>query len=180
MDERLLILKLKQDQTDAAGELMDRHGEALMRYLYSILGNRETAEDVFQETWVKVMKKIGQFKEEMDFSPWLFRIARNAAYDSMRKKRRWWSLDAGSGGESGTRVPELADPVDFAREVLVRQSVRELMRSLSPDFREVIFLRFFREMSYQEIAELCRIPIGTVKSRLKRGLDYLASNLVEK
>jgi len=82
---------------------MDLHGEALMRYLYSIMGTRESAEDVFQDSWVKVMEKISLFDSTMSFRPWLFRVARNAAYDALRRKKRWWSLDIGQSMEKGDR-----------------------------------------------------------------------------
>lgn len=179
VDERQLILRLKQGQTAAAEGLMDHYGESLMRYLCSILGNREAAEDVFQESWVKVMEKIDRFQNEMSFGPWLFRIARNAAYDTLRRKRRWWSLDTGSGADSEDRPLEVADPGDFGHQVVARQTVARLLEWLSPDYREVLFLRFFQDQSYEEIAELCQLPLGTVKSRLKRGLDYLARNMME-
>lgn len=180
IDERRLILQLKQGRTDAAGELMDHYGESLMRYLLGILGNRESAEDVFQESWVKVMERVGQFQEELSFGPWLFRIARNTAYDTLRRKRRWWFLDTGTAGDSEERPLEVADPTDFGSQVVARQTVRRLLESLSPTYREVLFLRFFQDLAYEEIAELCCLPLGTVKSRLKRGLDYLAGNLMEK
>lgn len=176
-DERQLISQLKQGNTDAAGALMDIHGEVLMRYLYSIMGKREAAEDVFQDSWVKVMEKIGLFDKEMSFRPWLFRLARNVAYDALRRKRRWWSLDTTKAPESEEHSLEVPDPVDFGRQVVARVTVRRLLGSLAPAYREVLYLRFFQDQSYEEIADLCRLPLGTVKSRLKRGLDYLASNM---
>lgn len=178
-DEAQRILQLKQGQTEAAALLMDHYGEALMRYLFSILGNRESAEDVFQEVWVKVMEKIGLYKEDMPFAPWLFRIARNAAYDALKGRRRWWSLDTGSGKGMDEDVPELESPLDLGHEVITQQTVGRLMNKLSPDHREVLMLRFFQDLSYEEIAGLCSLPLGTVKSRLKRGLEHLAKSLGE-
>jgi RNA polymerase sigma-70 factor (ECF subfamily) len=178
-DERQLISQLKQGITDAAGALMDLHGEALMRYLYSIVGTRDAAEDVFQDSWVRVMEKIGMFHSEMSFRPWLFRIARNVAYDSMRRKRRWWSLDSGQSPEAGERLMEIPDSTDFGRQVVAQETVKRLLGLLAPEYREVLCLRFFQDHSYEEIAELCRLPLGTVKSRLKRGLDYLAGKMME-
>jgi RNA polymerase sigma-70 factor (ECF subfamily) len=178
VDERRWIHQLKEGQASAAGMLMDHYGESLMRYLLSILANREAAEDAFQDCWVKVMEKIGQFQEVMSFGPWLFRIARNTAYDALRRKRRWRSLDSGLEADSEERLPEVADPTDFGNQVVARQTVERLIKSLSPDYREVLYLRFFESQSYEEIAELCRLPLGTVKSRLKRGLDLLAANIM--
>jgi RNA polymerase sigma-70 factor (ECF subfamily) len=172
------ILELKRGRMDAAGTLMDHYGESLMRYLHSILGNREAAEDVFQEVWIKVMRKIGRFHDGEAFGPWLFRVARNTAYDTLRGRKRWWSLDTGSGKE-GEEVPEVADPSDFGRRVLARETVSRAMGELTPGFREVLELRFIEELSYDEIAAVCRRPLGTVKSRLKRGLERLAERLGE-
>lgn len=177
-DEGLLILQLKRGGMDAAGTLMDRYGESLMRYLHSILGNREAAEDVFQEVWIKVMRKIGRFRDDAAFGPWLFRVARNTAYDALRGRKRWWSLDTGSGKDE-EKVPEVADPADFSRRVIARETVRRVMGELTPGFREVLELRFIEERSYDEIAAICRLPLGTVKSRLKRGLERLAERLGE-
>ncbi len=178
-DERQLILQLKQGRTEAAGILMDHYGESLMRYLFAVLGNRELAEDVFQEVWVKVMGKIGQFNDAMIFGPWLFRIGRNAAYDTLREKKRWRSLDTGLGKDSEEDILEVASPDDFGPQVITRQTVSRLMKKLSPNYREVLLLRFFQDLAYEEIAEICRLPLGTVKSRLKRGLESLAKSLVE-
>lgn len=175
-DERQLISQLKQGNTDAAGALMDIHGEALMRYLYSIMGTREAAEDVFQDSWVKVMEKTSLFDTDRSFRPWLFRLARNVAYDALRRKRRWWSLDTGASKESEERPVEVPDPTDFGRQVVARETVRHLLGLLAPAYREVLYLRFFQDQTYEEIADLCHLPLGTVKSRLKRGLDSLAGN----
>lgn len=178
-DERQLISQLKKGDAAAAGTLMDLYGEALMRYLYSIMGTRESAEDAFQDSWVRVMEKISLFDSNMSFRPWLFRVARNVAYDSLRRKKRWWSLDTGQSVEDGDRPMEIPDPVDFGRQVVTQETVRRLLEFLPPAYREVLYLRFFQDQSYEEIAELCRLPLGTVKSRLKRGLDYLAGNMKE-
>ena len=178
-DERQLISELKKGDTDAAGALMDLHGEALMRYLYSIMGTREAAEDAFQDSWVKVMEKIRLFDSNVSFRPWLFRVARNVAYDSLRRKKWWWSLNTGQPAEDGDRPMEIPDPTDFGRQVVAQETVKRLLGLLAPEYREVLCLRFFQDHSYEEIAELCRLPLGTVKSRLKRGLDYLAGKMME-
>ena len=157
-DELQLISQLKKGDTDAAGALMDLHGEALMRYLYSIMGTRESAEDVFQDSWVKVMEKISLFDSNVSFRPWLFRVARNAAYDALRRKKRWWSLDTGLSVEDGDRPREIPDPADFGRQVVTQETVKRLLESLAPIYREVLCLRFFQDQSYEEIADfaICR------------------------
>ena len=90
--ERNILLRLQHGDRRGLEELMDRYGENLMRYLAVILGNRESAEDVFQDTWVKLMERIGRYDLDRPFAPWLFRVARNCAYDQLRRKKRWWSF----------------------------------------------------------------------------------------
>jgi RNA polymerase sigma-70 factor, ECF subfamily len=125
------------------------------------------------------MEKYRLFDMDMSFRPWLFRIARNVAYDALRRKKRWWSLDTGQSSESGERPVEIADSTDIGHQVVARETVRHLLGLLAPMYREVLYLRFFQDQSYEEIADLCHLPLGTVKSRLKRGLDSMAGSMME-
>ncbi|MEW5976878.1 MAG: RNA polymerase sigma factor [Acidobacteriota bacterium] len=166
------IRQLKAGDRKAAQELLEHYGEPLMGYLFSILGRRENAEDAFQETWLKVMMQIGGFQSDMQFSPWLFRIARNTAFDHLRWKRRWQFLTLARGeDEPPFELPTSEDP---AGQCLDRLTVQRLLKKLGPVYREMIWLRFYQGMSYEEMAILCGLPLGTVKSRLKRALDKLA------
>ncbi len=170
------IQDLKKGDHHAVIPLMDHYGEALMRYLVYILGNRDNAEDVFQETWVKVIEKIASFQQEFSFSPWLFRIARNAAYDQLRGRRKWWPLDWSRKPEDEDQPPvELEAPENFTAPIFRKEIVQKLVGNLTPEYREMLWLRFYQDLSYEEIAQHCRIPIGTVKSRLKRALDKVAA-----
>jgi RNA polymerase sigma-70 factor, ECF subfamily len=174
-NERFWIQELKRGIQSAMTPLMDQYGQALMRYLVSILSSRDSAEDVFQDTWIKVLEKIGSFQNEASFAPWLFRIARNTAYDHLRGKKRWWQLDwmRKTGDEE---VPPLELKVEdhFREAVSNRDTTDKLMSALPPEHREIISMRFYQDMSYEEIASICRLPLGTVKSRLKRALDKAA------
>jgi RNA polymerase sigma-70 factor (ECF subfamily) len=185
------IGRLQAGDTAALAELLDRHGEALMHYLVSILGGRDAAEDAFQDTWVKVAQGIGGFDRRLPFGPWLFRIARNHAYDRQRWTKRWGFLplvgdgpvsgaeggDAGAAFGSGApaAAPNPAHRSSIPDRIAARDLVERVTPGLSPAFREVIELRFYADLSYDEIAEVCRVPIGTVKSRLRRALDHLAA-----
>ncbi len=170
------IQDLKKGDHHAVIPLMDHYGESLMRYLVHLLGNRDNAEDVFQETWVKVIEKITSFQQEFSFSPWLFRIARNTAYDQLRERRKWRVLDWFRKPEDEDQPPlELESPENFTAPIFRKEIVQKLMGELTPEYREMLWLRFFQDFSYEEIAQLCRIPLGTVKSRLKRALDKAAA-----
>ena len=171
------IQDLKKGDHHAVIPLMDHYGESLMRYLVHLLGNRDNAEDVFQETWVKVIEKIASFRQEFIFSPWLFRIARNSAYDQLRGKRKWWPLDwARKPEDEDQPLGELGTPENFTAPIFRKEIVQKLMRSLTPECREMLWLRFYQDLSYEEIAQLCRVPIGTVKSRLHTAVMRFAED----
>lgn len=175
LSEAELIARIKDGDRSCLADLMDRHGSDLMRFLVSILGNRSAAEDAFQDTWVRVMEKIGSFRSGQPLAPWLFRIARNRAYDLRRRGRRWW---APWRREESCRdaLPQPVDPRDFAGELQRRELLAKLFASLASSHREILWLRFFGECSLEEIAQVLQLPLGTVKSRLNRALGCLAEN----
>jgi RNA polymerase sigma-70 factor (ECF subfamily) len=154
---------------------MDLFGDALMRYLASIVNHRQDAEDLFQGTWVRVAERIDRFDPGRPFGPWLFRLARNAAYDHLRRRRWLRPFESRRRSETGQPPAEeqRPDPRDFGQEVMSRDIVAKLLAGLDPGQREIVHLRFWAELSYEEIAELCAVPIGTVKSRLSRALARL-------
>jgi len=169
---RQVILDLRKGSREALGTLMDLHGEDLMRYLFSLVGDRESAEDAFQDTWVRVMEKARSFDPSGEFAPWVFRIARNRAMDILRRKAvcRARSLEEGSlPARAGTEQNDFIE----------KEKVRSALGRLPARHREILGLRFYLEKSYEEISTLLRIPMGTVKSRLKRALEHLARMLHE-
>ncbi len=166
------IRRLGQGDSDALAELVDLHGEDLMRYLVSILGAREEAEDVFQETWIRVMRTARRFDTRRAPAPWIFRIARNRAYDRLRWRRRWRFLGLAGPAEGG--VGEPSQEARFDARIAARKDVTTLLEQLDRPLREVVWLRFCGDRSLQEIATICRLPLGTVKSRLHRALNRLA------
>jgi len=164
-----LIRKLQGGDSQPVSVLMDRYGRDLMHYLASILNNREKAEDAFQETWSRVLRSIRRFDPNQPFGPWLFRIARNLAYDQLRRERRWrfWFRQP----REETPILEPSTESGFDRRLLDRDLARTLLARLEPMYREILWLRFFKDKSYEEIAEHCDLPLGTVKTRLRRALQ---------
>ena len=162
-----LIRELQRGDRETLGSLLDVHGEDLMRYLYALTGDRHLAEDIFQDTWVRVMEKARSVDPRKDFAPWLFRIARNRALDLLRSKK---SRHTQSMEDSSTPAWFSGDPADF----LEQERVRAALARLPVKHREILGLRFYLDKSYDEMAALLRLPMGTVKSRLKRALDRLA------
>lgn len=175
--ENLLIAEgLKRNQAGLLNDLIIRYQHRLLRYLLYLTANREMAEDLFQEVWMRVLTRGAQFNGKARFETWLFTIARNLMIDH-RRKRTMASLDelfeAGSEDDRPMSF-EIADgqptPFDRSANVEDREHIAAALLQLDTLYREVLVLRFHEEMSLEEIAKVTRAPLSTVKSRLYRGL----------
>ena len=174
---------LKRQEAGLLDELIVRYQHRLLRYLLYLTGNRDQAEDLFQEVWMRVLVRGAQFNGKARFDTWLFTIARNLVIDQ-RRKRTMASLDElfESGGEDDRPMSfEVADgkPTPFDRFVNLedRERVAAALLDLDTIYREVLVLRFHEELSLNEIATMTRTPLSTVKSRLYRGLEAIKPKL---
>jgi RNA polymerase sigma-70 factor (ECF subfamily) len=162
-------------------QLIEQHQQRLLRYLIYLTGNRELARDLFQETWIRVLERGHQFDGERPFSTWLFAVARNLTIDTFRKKRML-SLDGLTEDEHHAPV-EPIDPGPLAWEALAHREQTEQINAallrLPAQYREAVVLRFKEELSLQEISTITGSPLGTIKSRLSRGLNLLMHQLKE-
>jgi RNA polymerase sigma-70 factor, ECF subfamily len=168
---------LKRHDPELLDQLIVQYQHRLLRYLLYLTGNREMAEDIFQETWMRVLKRGDQFNGKSRFDTWLFTIARNLVID-VRRKRTMSSLEAmREAGEEGGRSFDVAgdglSPFEMYQTHENGQRVAEALLTLEPLHREVLVLRFHEELSLEEIAQVTRSPLSTVKSRLYRGLSAL-------
>jgi RNA polymerase sigma-70 factor (ECF subfamily) len=168
---------LKLGDADLLDHLIDQYQHRLMRYLTFLCGRSDVAEDLFQETWMRVLLRGAQYNGQARFDTWLFTIARNLVID-LSRKRTMSSLDQMQDTENGDDRPfEIAagDPSPF-EQLRVREDgaeVVEAMLTLEPNYREVLTLRFYEEMALEEIAQVTHAPLSTVKSRLYRGMAAL-------
>jgi RNA polymerase sigma-70 factor (ECF subfamily) len=174
---------LKRQDAGLLDELIVRYQHRLMRYLLYLCGNREMAEDIFQEVWMRVLVRGAQFNGKARFDTWLFTIARNLVID-LRRKRTMSSLDELFEGKSEDDRPmsfELADgeptPFDRFANLEDRERIAGALLKLDTLYREVLVLRFHEELSLEEIATVTRAPLSTVKSRLYRGLAAIKPKL---
>ncbi|HUA98392.1 MAG TPA: sigma-70 family RNA polymerase sigma factor [Terracidiphilus sp.] len=174
---------LKRREAGLLDELIVRFQHRLLRYLLFLTGNRELAEDLFQEVWMRVLVRGGQFNGQARFETWLFTIARNLVIDH-RRKRTMSSLDElveGAGDDDRPMAFEIADgePTPFERFAGLedRERIAAALLELDTLHREVLVLRFHEELSLEEIAKVTRAPLSTVKSRLYRGLAMLKPRL---
>jgi RNA polymerase sigma-70 factor (ECF subfamily) len=164
---------LKKQDPEMVDELIELYQHRLLRYLMFLTGRRETAEDIFQETWMRVLLRGAQYNGKARFDTWLFTIARNLVID-LSRKRTMASLDEMSEEDRPFEIA-ISDPSPLeqfqSRENCAE--VGEVLLKLEPNYREVLVLRFYEELSLEEIASVTRAPLSTVKSRLYRGLAAL-------
>jgi RNA polymerase sigma-70 factor (ECF subfamily) len=167
---------LKKQDPELLDELIELYQHRLLRYLLFLTGKREVAEDLFQETWMRVLLRGSQYNGKARFDTWLFTIARNLVID-LSRKRTMASLDEMSEGGEDDRPFEIAmpgpSPLDQFQSRENSAEVSEVLLKLDPTYREVLVLRFYEELSLDEIASVTRAPLSTVKSRLYRGLAAL-------
>jgi RNA polymerase sigma-70 factor (ECF subfamily) len=170
--ETELVRRARQGDRGARDELVIRHRRQVYFLALQLLGNQDDALDVSQDAMLRFFANLHRFDAERPVRPWLFRIVRNLALDLFRRRkvRQTESLDA-VGDEDGERTRiDPADPsVDLDRDLLQSQLRRRLfaaLNQLTPMQREIVVLRDYQDLSYQEIAEMLEIPLGTVMSRL--------------
>lgn len=157
--------------------LIEQYRFRLFRYLLMLTGHRQEAEDLFQETWIRVLEKGHQYKQQWKFETWLFSIARHLVID-FRRGRKPESLDAllqPEGAGRGFEVEDTASSSAFEQAFQGEEaaSVANALAHLPASYREVLTLRFHEDLALEEIARVVDSPLSTVKSRLYRGLAML-------
>jgi RNA polymerase sigma-70 factor (ECF subfamily) len=181
-DEELL-LRFRKGQREAFGQLVRRYERELYGYLRRYLGDGNLADDVFQNTFLQLYTKIGQYEAGRPVRPWLYTIATHQAIDALRRNSRHQALSLDQEREElrdgdvhnlmALLETRLAGPLDQAQAEERRQLVRASVDRL-PDFlRQVVILAYYQGLKYREIADIVGIPVGTVKSRLHAALVKL-------
>lgn len=172
---------LRRHDPDLLDRLIEQYQHRLLRYLIYLCGNRELAEDLFQETWIRVLERGHQYDGKHEFSTWLYAVARNLTLDYLRRKSAV-SLDGLLKDDEGE--PTAFEPTDtkpMAWEVVAQHEQAERINAalvgIPAEYREAVVLRFQEGMALDEIASVTGAKLGTVKSRLYRGLNLLMSEL---
>jgi RNA polymerase sigma-70 factor (ECF subfamily) len=182
-DEELVARTLAGDQ-GSFGELVGRYQDRLVSFLFRMLRDLDTAHDLTQEVFVRVYQALDRFDPQFKFSTWTFRVAHNLGIDELRRRRvRWVPLQRPEGEEDGPRERELTShglsPYQDLRNEQRGAAIQEAIEALPSDYRELILMRHFGELSYEEIAQLKRMPLGTVKNKLFRGRQMLKERLAD-
>lgn len=178
-----MIASILEGEEELFSELIGRYQGRLVNYLYRMLRNEEDAHDLAQEVFFKIYGALDRFDPKYRFSTWLFRVAQNAAIDKIRKRRlKLVSIhrrDDDSEGGDWDLPGKGPTPYQEARNVERGAAINQAIEDLPWEYQELITLRHYGELSYDEIAQLKGMPLGTVKNKLFRGRQMLKERLCE-
>ena len=183
-DDQAVVQAVLNGQQHRFAELVDRYQTQIVNYVCRMLGNYEDAVDLSQDVFLKAYSALESYRPQYPFPAWLFRIARNAAIDEIRKRRlSTVSLDAPMEFDDGAASREVEasglDPEDSYLGIEFANRVSAAIDQLPEKYREPIVLRHAADLSYEEIAEALELPIGTVKTRIFRARDALRQSLAD-
>ena len=173
IEEGQLIAASLAGDDDAFRKLVERHYRTVLNIAFRALGSEVAAEDCAQDVFIKVHKRLHSYRADTPFIHWLHRVAANTVTDALRRRRTDLSLES----LVHEAPAESADPADAAARQEQRLAVRQAMAGLPSRLRDAIVLQVFHELSYQEIAQVLDIPIGTVMSRLHNAKRLLRDRL---
>lgn len=185
-EDLVLVDKAQKGDQHAYSLLLERYRESVYFTMLKMVKNPDDADDLTIEAFGKAFNRIGQYSPNFAFSTWLFKIASNNCIDFIRKKRiKVTSMDSGINTADGSimYVEAESQTLDPAEHMMHKQKVvamREVVSKLKPRYRELIELRYFQELSYEEIASELNLPLGTVKAQLFRARDFLSNMMEEK
>ena len=176
-DEKL-ILRFQEGDINAYNELVKRYKDRLLNFVLRYFNNVEQAEDVVQDTLIKLYTHASYYKNVAKFSTWIFTIAKNNALTELRKNKRkktdsLWT-DDGQAIDINSKEESLDSKVQ--NEIAIDQ-LNKFLDEIPENFRMAVVLRDFQELSYEEISKILEIPIGTIKSRINRGRIQLAEKM---
>ncbi|MFQ5751906.1 MAG: RNA polymerase sigma factor [bacterium] len=175
-----LIERFQRGDVYAFDLIVKRYKDQLLNFIYRFVGSQEEAEDIVQETFLRVYRKRKAYKRIAKFSTWIYTIAGNLARTELRrrKRRKLFSVtDMGYEDRDYEISDEGYNPESHVDGVIQEEIIQREIDKLSPKFREVIILRDVQELSYEEISTIIKVPIGTVKSRVNRGRLKLQNRL---
>jgi len=182
LDDRALVARILGGDRDRFTELVKRYERRIVNYVYRITHRYEEAHDLAQEIFVKVFMALDRYDPKYQFSTWLFRIAQNSAIDAIRKKSiQEVPFARPADEESSGKEREFADggvsPYRAMKNKQLAAAIDQAVDHLPSDYRELIQLRHFAELSYEEIATMKKLPLGTVKNKLFRARNLLKDAL---
>jgi len=180
ISDKDLLSGLVNGDLEAFDTIVGRYKNRLLNFVYRFVKDYDVAEDIVQETFLRVFRKRRDYKAIANFSTWIFTIAGNLAKSELRRRKRWkfLSIDASNDDEKSFELPDPGMKPD--RQAAVRmldENVQEMIDSLQIKYKEALILRDIQGMSYKQISEIVGVPVGTVKSRVNRARLKLQKKL---
>ncbi len=178
-DYKLVLKALNEGDQNAYAELMDRYRDSIYFMLLKMVNNKDDADDLTIEAFGKAFNRLHLYTPNFAFSTWLFKIASNNCIDFIRrKKKNTLSIDQSFGGEDGDELYIDLKSSDLTpEEISIQEQKIQLMRNvvskLKPRYRQLIEMRYFQQLAYEEISTELDLPLGTVKAQLFRARDML-------
>jgi RNA polymerase sigma-70 factor (ECF subfamily) len=175
-----LLLDLVNGDMEAFNVIVDRYKNRLLNFVYRFVKDYDVAEDIVQETFLRVFRKRRDYKAIANFSTWIFTIAGNLAKSELRRRKRWrfLSIDATDEEEKTFDIQDPGMRPDRITAVrMLNENVQSSIDMLQSKYKEALILRDIEGMSYQQIAEVIGVPVGTVKSRVNRARLKLQKKL---
>ncbi len=176
LDQQLIVDYLKGDERSLE-ILISRYLKPIYVFICRRVGDSQEAEDITQEVFVRVWKNIRKFKRQKSFKTWIFSIAKNASIDFLRKKKTVpFSAFENEKGENGfleNLTDNISLPIEIFRNIGLSESISAAFEKISTAYRQVLSLRYNKDLTFREIAQILGEPIDTVKSRHRRGLIQL-------
>lgn len=174
-----LVQKARTGDQNAFAELMDRYRDSIYFMLLKMVQNKDDADDLTIEAFGKAFNRLDLYTPNFAFSTWLFKIASNNAIDFIRrKKKNTISIDQAIGGDDGDEMymdlrSDGLTPEELSIKEQKMKIMRQVVQKLKPRYRQLVEMRYFEQLSYEEIAEKLELPLGTVKAQLFRARDLL-------
>ena len=175
-----VLFRLVDENVDSFNILVHRYKNRLINFVYRFVKDYDVAEDIVQETFLRVFRHRHNYKAIANFSTWIFTIAGNLAKSELRRRKRWklFSVDAVDEDEKKFDIPDTKILPDRATSVsMLEESIQDAIETLQVKYKEALILRDIEGMSYKQIADITGVPVGTVRSRVNRARKKLQKKL---
>jgi RNA polymerase sigma-70 factor (ECF subfamily) len=181
IDEQSLVKRAKNGDLEAYEEIIKLYDKKVFSLIFNMIRNQDDVEDIAQEVFIKIYRNLKNFKEESSLYTWIYRITVNICIDEMKKRKQVVYLDEKiqvQDGEIEIQIPDTGKPLDeIAEDKEIKDRLINCINKLPENARIMIALRDIKEFSYQEIAEILNLNIGTVKSKINRARNMLKALL---
>jgi len=176
-DEKL-IARFQDGDINAYNELVNRYKDKLLNFVFRYFNNREQAEDVVQETMIKLYTHASYYKNIAKFSTWIYTIAKNNALTELRKNKRKQTTSLWTNEGKPIDIEMKGESLEkTVHNQIAVEELNKYLDEIPENFRVAVVLRDFQELSYEEISKILEIPIGTIKSRINRGRIQLSKKM---